>query len=263
MGADVVPSAGGRWRLRVDAARKARVTTREVLAITSSNDRTALRVVLADDNFLVREGVKLLIESASDLELVATCGDYGALLRAVDQHEPDVVITDIRMPPGASDEGIRAAEELRHTHPDVGVLVLSAYAEPAYALRLLEGGSAGRAYLLKDRVADIDQLLDAINAVASGDSVIDPRVVETLVASQTTRKSSRLDRLTPRELEVLGEIAQGKNNAAIATALFLSERAVEKHINAIFGKLGLSHERDTNRRVRAALLYLDERATSR
>jgi DNA-binding NarL/FixJ family response regulator len=222
-----------------------------------------LRIVLADDNFLVREGVKLLIERASDLELVATCADYGALLRAVDQHEPDVVITDIRMPPGSSDEGIRAAEQLRATHPSVGVLVLSAYAEPAYALRLLEGGSAGRAYLLKDRVADLDQLVNAIHAVASGDSVIDPRVVETLVATQATRKASRLDKLTPRELEVLAEIAQGKNNAAIAGALFLSERAVEKHINAIFAKLGLSREQDTNRRVRAALLYLDERATSR
>jgi DNA-binding NarL/FixJ family response regulator len=217
--------------------------------------------VLADDNFLVREGVRLLIERASDLELVATCGDYGALLRAVDEHEPDVVVTDIRMPPGASDEGIRAAEVLRASHPGLGVLVLSAYAEPAYALRLLEGGSSGRAYLLKDRVADIDQLLDAIRAVASGDSVIDPRVVETLVTAQKKRKASRLDRLTPRELEVLSEIAQGKNNAAIASSLFLSERAVEKHINAIFGKLGLSHEQDTNRRVRAALLYLDERAT--
>jgi len=221
-----------------------------------------LRIVLADDNFLVREGVKLLIESVPDLELVATCGDYAALLRAVDKHEPDVVVTDIRMPPGGSDEGIRAAEELRGSHPTVGVLVLSAYAEPAYALRLLEGGSSGRAYLLKDRVADIDQLVDAIRAVADGGSVIDPRVVETLVAAQSTRRASRLERLTPRELEVLGQIAQGKNNAAIAASLFLTERAVEKHINAIFAKLGLSHERDTNRRVRAVLLYLDERATT-
>jgi len=221
-----------------------------------------LRIVLADDNFLVREGVKLLIESVPDLELVGTCGDYAALLRAVDKHEPDVVVTDIRMPPGGSDEGIRAAEELRGSHPTVGVLVLSAYAEPAYALRLLEGGSSGRAYLLKDRVADIDQLVDAIRAVADGGSVIDPRVVETLVAAQSTRRASRLERLTPRELEVLGQIAQGKNNAAIAASLFLTERAVEKHINAIFAKLGLSHERDTNRRVRAVLLYLDERATT-
>ena len=221
-----------------------------------------LRIVLADDNFLVREGVKLLIESVPDLELVGTCGDYAALLRAVDKHEPDVVVTDIRMPPGGSDEGIRAAEELRGSHPTVGVLVLSAYAEPAYALRLLEGGSSGRAYLLKDRVADIDQLVDAIRAVADGGSVIDPRVVETLVAAQSTRRASRLERLTPRELEVLGQIAQGKNNAAIAASLFLTERAVEKHINAIFAKLGLSHERDTNRRVRAVLLYFDERATT-
>lgn len=221
-----------------------------------------LRVVLADDSFLVREGVKLLIESAPDLELVATCADYSALLRAVHEHEPDVVVTDIRMPPGVSDEGIRAAEELRASHPRVGVLVLSAYAEPAYALRLLEGGSARRAYLLKDRVADVDQLLNAIRVVASGGSVIDPAVVETLVAAQATRRASPLEKLTTREREVLGELAQGKSNAAIATTLFLTERAVEKHTNAIFSKLGLSHERDTNRRVRAALMYLDERATS-
>lgn len=221
-----------------------------------------LRIVLADDSFLVREGLKLLIEHASDLELVATCSDYRALLQAVDDHRPDVVVTDIRMPPRGSDEGIRAAEELRVSHPHVGVLVLSAYAEPAYALRLLDDGSAGRAYLLKDRVSDIDQLLDAIHAVADGGSVIDPRVVETLVAAHTNRRSSRLTKLTPRELEVLGEIAQGKSNLAIAASLFLTERAVEKHINGIFGKLGLSHERETNRRVRAALLYLNERATA-
>lgn len=221
----------------------------------------ALRVVLADDSFLVREGIKLLIGTASDLQLVAACGDYAALLRAVDKHRPDVVVTDIRMPPANSDEGIRAAEQLRERHPDVGVVVLSQYAEPAYALRLLEGGSAGRAYLLKDRVADIDQLLDAIRAVASGGSVIDPQVVETLVAAQVSRQASRFDRLTARELEVLAEIAQGKNNAAIAASLFLTERAIEKHINAIFAKLGLSHERDINRRVRAVLMYLDERAT--
>jgi DNA-binding NarL/FixJ family response regulator len=221
-----------------------------------------IRLVIAEDHYLVREGIRRLLETQPDLEVAAVCGDLDSLLAAVKEEKPDVVITDIRMPPGGSDEGIRAAEQLRTTHPSVGVLVLSAYAEPAYALRLLEGGSSGRAYLLKDRIADIDQLLDAIHAVASGDSVIDPRVVETLVATQATRKTSRLDKLTPRELEVLGEIAQGKNNAAIAGALFLSERAVEKHINAIFAKLGLSREQDTNRRVRAALLYLDERATS-
>ncbi|MDQ4131246.1 MAG: response regulator transcription factor [Actinomycetota bacterium] len=218
-----------------------------------------IRIVLAEDSYLVREGVRLLIESQPELELVAVCEDLDSLLQAVETEQPDVILTDIRMPPTGTDEGIRAAEELRRTRPDIGVVILSQYAEPDYALALFESGSAGRAYLLKERVGDLDQLLHAINEVARGGSVIDPKVVENLVAARARTRESPLDRLTPREREVLAEMAQGKNNAAIATSLFLTERAVEKHINSIFSKLELSEERDTHRRVRAVLMFLAER----
>lgn len=215
-----------------------------------------IRVVLAEDSYIVREGVKLLIETSDELELVGVCEDLDQLLEAVESEAPDVVLTDIRMPPTGTDEGIRAAEQLRETHPEVGVVVLSAYAEPAYALSLFEEGSSGRAYLLKERVSDLDQLLDAVRQVAEGGSVIDPKVVEALVASRSRSATSPVEKLTPREREVLGEMAQGKNNAAIAGSLVLTERAVEKHINSIFSKLGLSAEKDTHRRVRAVLLFL-------
>lgn len=215
-----------------------------------------IRVVLAEDSYIVREGVKLLIETSDELELVGVCEDLDQLLEAVETQAPDVVLTDIRMPPTGTDEGIRAAEQLRETHPELGVVVLSAYAEPAYALSLFEEGSSGRAYLLKERVSDLDQLLDAVRQVAAGGSVIDPKVVEALVASRSRSASSPVEKLTPREREVLGEMAQGKNNAAIAASLVLTERAVEKHINSIFSKLGLSAEKDTHRRVRAVLMYL-------
>ncbi|MPZ89083.1 MAG: response regulator [Nitriliruptorales bacterium] len=217
----------------------------------------AIRIVLAEDSFLVREGVKLLIESEPELELVAVCEDLDSLLAAVEEHEPDVVLTDIRMPPTGTNEGIRAAALLRETNPQVGVVVLSQYAEPDYALALFEGGSQGRAYLLKERVADLDHLLSTIRDVAGGGSVIDPKVVDLLVAARA-RPGSKLARLTPREAEVLAEIAQGKNNHAIAQSLFLTERAVEKHINSIFSKLGLSSEEHIHRRVRAVLLFLSE-----
>jgi DNA-binding NarL/FixJ family response regulator len=177
------------------------------------------------------------------------------LIGAAVEHAPDVVVTDIRMPPTMSDEGIRAARELRTLQPKTGVVVLSQYAEPAYALALLEHGSGGRAYLLKERIADPAELVAAIVAVADGGSVIDPRVVEVLVNSRNT-KPSPLDQLTTREKEVLAEMAQGKNNAAIGAALFLSDRAVEKHINALFSKLGLSEEIDVHRRVKAVLVFL-------
>lgn len=216
----------------------------------------AIRVVLAEDNVLLREGVARLIEAVPELELAAVCGDYDELLAAVDEGKPDVVLTDIRMPPTGTDEGIRAATRLRATMPDVGVVVLSQYAEPAYALSLLQEGSGGRAYLLKERVSEVDQLVRAIQEVARGGSVIDPKVVEVLVAARAKAASSPLARLTPRETELLGEMAQGKNNAAIASALVLSERAVEKHINSIFSKLGLTEEPDTHRRVKAVLLFL-------
>jgi len=213
-------------------------------------------VVLAEDNYLVREGVARLLAAADDIDLVGTCADYDTLMAAVAAEAPDVVVTDIRMPPTGTDEGVRAANALRVDAPTVGVVVLSQYVEPAYALALLEHGSEGRAYLLKERVSDIDQLRHAITEVARGGSVIDPKVVEALVEARTRSKESPLRYLTPREGEVLAEMAQGANNAGIAAALGLSERAVEKHINSVFAKLALSEEPDTHRRVKAVLLYL-------
>ena len=225
---------------------------------TDSFGSPPIRVVLAEDSFLVRESVVRLLATDPSVEVIAACADLDELLAAVEADPPDVVITDIRMPPTGTDEGIRAAQTLRDTHPGIGVVVLSQFIEPGYALTLLEHGSGGRAYLLKERVSDLDQLVDAIRNVAAGGSVIDPKVVDALVAARATPADSPLDRLTPRERETLGEMAQGKNNAAIAASLVLSERAVEKHINAIFSKLGLSEEPDVHRRVKAVLLYLSE-----
>jgi len=215
-----------------------------------------IRLVLADDHYLVREGVARLIEGSTEVELVASCDDYDSAVAAVEAHKPDVVITDIRMPPTGTDEGVRLAELLRTSHPGIGVVVLSQYAEPGYALALLEKGSEGRAYLLKERVSDLDELVDAVRAVAEGGSVIDPKVVEALVSARRAEKASPLGQLTPRELEVLEQMASGRNNAGIAKALVLSERAVEKHINSIFSKLGLSEETSVHRRVKAVLLFL-------
>ena len=212
--------------------------------------------MLADDHYLVREGVARLIETQPDLELVASCDDYDSAAAAVAEYKPDVVITDIRMPPTGTDEGVRLAEHIRTSYPGTGVVVLSQYAEPTYALSLLEKGSEGRAYLLKERVSDLDELVLAIRAVADGGSVIDPKVVEALVSSRRADKASPLAALTPRELEVLEQMASGRNNAAIAKVLVLSERAVEKHINSIFSKLGLSEETAIHRRVKAVLLFL-------
>jgi DNA-binding NarL/FixJ family response regulator len=215
------------------------------------------RVVLAEDNALLRAGLVRLVDAAEDLSLVGAAADLPTLRELIDRERPDVVVTDIRMPPTHTDEGISVASRLRTEHPEMGVLVLSQYAEAPYALSLLAGGTAGRGYLLKERVADGDELAEAIRRVAAGGSVIDPTVVEGLVAANRTAPSD-LDRLTPRELEVLGEMAQGKSNAAVATALVLSERAIEKHTNSIFSKLGLSEERDLNRRVSAVLVYLQK-----
>ena len=220
-----------------------------------------IRVALAEDNTLLREGVARLIDRAEDLELVGSVADMPALLALVEAEKPDVVVTDIRMPPTGTDEGIQIAAQLRTEQPHIGVVVLSQYAEASYALSLLEGGSEGRAYLLKERVSDVDELLHAIREVAASGSVIDPKVVENLVTANRRPATHDLDRLTPRETEILAEMAQGKNNAAIAAALVLSERAVEKHTNSIFSKLGLSEERDVNRRVKAVLLYLHEAGT--
>ncbi|HET9444146.1 MAG TPA: response regulator transcription factor [Acidimicrobiales bacterium] len=218
-----------------------------------------IRVVLAEDNVLLREGVARLIQAEPELELVAACSDYPELLAAIDTADPDVVLTDIRMPPTGTDEGIRAARHLRQARPGTGVVVLSQYAEPAYALALLEEGSEGRAYLLKERVSEVDQLVRAIREVARGGSVIDPKVVEVLVDARSRAARSPLARLTPRETELLGAMAEGRNNAAIASSLVLSERAVEKHINSIFSKLGLTEEVESHRRVKAVLMFLAER----
>jgi DNA-binding NarL/FixJ family response regulator len=215
-----------------------------------------IRLVVADDSYLLREGVCRLLAAQDDLEVAGSCGTLDELLEMVEALAPDVVVTDIRMPPTGTDEGIRAAAALRVSHPDIGVVVLSQYASPAYALALLEAGSERRAYLLKDRVADADDLVDAVRAVASGGSVIDPKVVEQLVMARSRTSRSPLEHLTKREAEILSEMAQGKSNAAIAATLVLSERAVEKHINSIFSKLHLTEEPDVNRRVKAVLLLL-------
>jgi DNA-binding NarL/FixJ family response regulator len=217
-----------------------------------------LRLVVAEDNLLVREGIVTLLDHQEGLEVAAACGTYDDLIEAVDRERPDVVLTDIRMPPTGTDEGIRAALAIRKVHPTTGVVVLSQFVDPAYALALLEGGSEGRAYLLKERVSDANQIVHAVEEVARGGSVIDPLVVEALVAQRASQSSSVLVRLTPREREVLEQMGQGRNNAGIAQALFLSERAVEKHINSLFSKLGLSEEPDVHRRVKAVLLYLAE-----
>jgi DNA-binding NarL/FixJ family response regulator len=218
----------------------------------------ALRLVIADDHLLVREGVRRLPEADPDLEVAAVCADLESLLAAVETEHPDVVVTDIRMPPGNSDEGIQAAQRLRTTDPDVGVVVLSQYATPSYALAILEGGSAGRSYLLKERVQEPEQLVSAIRAVADGGSVIDPKVVEALVAEDARGERSALKSLSAREWDVLREMAAGKNNAAIGESLFLAERSVEKVIHSIFLKLGLTWEPSVNKRVKAVILYLAE-----
>jgi DNA-binding NarL/FixJ family response regulator len=218
----------------------------------------SIRLVLAEDHFLVREGVRRLLETQPDFELAAVCGDLGSLLAAVSAQRPAVVVTDIRMPPGNGDEGIQAAEHLREKDPEVGVVLLSQYASPSYVLALLEGGSARRAYLLKERVTDIDQLAAAIRTVAEGGSVIDAKVVEALVAENARGEESPLRQLTPRERDVLREMAEGKNNAAIGDALFLTERSGEKVIHSIFLKLGLTWETAVHKRVKAVILYLAE-----
>jgi DNA-binding NarL/FixJ family response regulator len=218
----------------------------------------SIRLVLAEDHYLVREGVRGLLATQPDLEVVAVCGDLDSLLAAVETERPDVVVTDIRMPPGDSDEGIQAAARLRGSHPDVGVVILSQHATPTYALALLESGSERRSYLLKERVQDVDQLASAIRIVADGGSVIDPKVVEALVGENTRTEASPLRQLTPRELDVLREMAMGKSNAAIGEALYLTESSVEKVINSLFQKLGLSLEPSIHKRVKAVILYLSE-----
>jgi DNA-binding NarL/FixJ family response regulator len=216
------------------------------------------RLVVAEDAFLIREGIRHALEREDEVEVLEYCSDLGSLLQAVEEKQPDVVITDIRMPPTSTDEGVQAAAVLRENHPEVGVVVISQYVSPHYALRLFEHGSAGRAYLLKEHVGHRIQLMEAIREVASGGSVVDPKVVDVLVEARMRARNSRLAQLTPREREVLAGVASGKSNAAVASSLFLTKRAVEKNINSIFAKLGLTDDSTVSRRVRAALLYLAE-----
>jgi DNA-binding NarL/FixJ family response regulator len=219
---------------------------------------TVIRVILAEDDLFLRAGVERVLASMPGIEVVAAVGDYDSLVAAIDEHPAEIVLTDIRMPPGGQDEGIRVAAQLRETRPETGVIVLSKYDDPPYAVALLDKGSRGRGYLLKERVSDPRQLEAAIREVAKGGSVIDPVVVDNLMRARASARTSLVATLTPREGEVLAEIAKGRNNQAIAESLHLSERAVEKHINSIFAKLGLSGDPTTHHRVRAALLYLAE-----
>jgi DNA-binding NarL/FixJ family response regulator len=212
-----------------------------------------VRVGIADDSFLIREALTRLLSDVDAVDLVVVCADGEELAAAMEDHQPEVVLVDIRMPPTMTDEGIRLATRLRATHPTVGVIVMSAYADPAYALALLQSGSEGRGYVLKDRLHSRAQLLATIEAVSSGGSVIDPEVVDALVHGR-----SPLHALTPREHEVLVEMARGASNGAIAQALGLTKRAVEKHINSVFAKLDLPQSDDVSRRVRAVLLFLGE-----
>ena len=223
----------------------------------------SVRVVLGEDSFLAREGIVSALATLDGIELVGTAGDYDSLRELVDAEAPDVVLTDIRMPPTSTDEGIRLASALRESRPGVGVVVLSQHAEPAYATTLFEQGSGRRAYLLKERVKDRDELRRALLEVAEGGSVVDSRIVDELLAFQRQREDSKLDQLTPRELEILGMIAAGRSNTAIASELVVTKRAVERHINAIFWKLDLGESEDVSRRVMAVLVYLRGAADER
>lgn len=217
---------------------------------------TDIRIVLAEDNLLVREGLVSLISTVPDLTVAGTCASLPELLEAVDRHTPDVVVTDIRMPPTHQDEGIVAAAHLRSSHPDVGVVVLSQFVDPAYAVKLLDAGSNGRGYVLKDNVDDVDRLAGAIRTVNAGGSFIDDVVVDTLVRSRTRMVDNPLEVLTARELDVLSEMATGATNTLIASRLHVGENAVEKHSSSIFAKLGLAEDPQVNRRVTAVLLFL-------
>ena len=216
-----------------------------------------VRVVFADDNYLVREGVAGLLTETPGVDLVETVADPESLHRAVAEHLPDAVLTDIRMPPTFTTEGIDAAKRIRAEHPATGVVVLSQYVEEDYAFELLADGVAGLGYLLKERVSQVDDLVRALYDVSRGGSALDPRIVEGLLTRKSRETSSALSGLTDRELEVLQELATGRSNAATAKALFMSERAVEKHVGSVFQKLGLAHEAEVNRRVMAVLAYLD------
>ncbi len=217
-----------------------------------------LRVVFAEDNYLVREGTTALMAEIPEIEIVGTAATKDDLLAEVERLSPDVVLTDIRMPPTNTSEGIEAAREIRTRYPEIGVVVLSQFADEEYAYDLLKDGAAGLGYLLKERVADVEEVVRALTTVAKGGSVLDPKVVESLVAAKDRMAHSPLATLTDREREVLAHMAQGQNNSAIAKSLFLTERAVEKHINSLFHKLDLTEEPDVHRRVMAVLAFLRE-----
>jgi DNA-binding NarL/FixJ family response regulator len=224
---------------------------------------TSLRIVFADDNFLVREGVAALLAESDDIDLVQVAVDATSLLAAVDEHRPDAVLTDIRMPPTHTKEGIVAAKEIRARYPSTGVVVLSQYVEEEYAFELLSDGVAGMGYLLKERVSQLEELSRALHDVARGGSALDPKVVEGLMARKSDEAQSPLGALTERERDVLQEMAAGRNNGTIAKTLFMSDRAVEKHIGAVFQKLGLNEEGEVNRRVMAVLAFLEATTPSR
>jgi DNA-binding NarL/FixJ family response regulator len=213
-----------------------------------------IRVVLSDDSFLAREGIARVLDAIEDIDLVAACGDLDELRTIVERVKPDVVVTDIRMPPTNTDEGIRFASELRASHPEVGVVVISQHAEPAYAMSLFEDGSSQRAYLLKERVKDEDEMARALREVVAGGSLVDPRIVDKLVSARMNDPG--LEKLTPREREILAMMAEGRSNTSIAESLEITKRAVERHINGIFLKLDLGEASDVNRRVKATLRYL-------
>jgi DNA-binding NarL/FixJ family response regulator len=219
--------------------------------------RMTLRVVLADDNYIVREGVSALLRDVEEIELVTTVSDSNSLMRAVAEHQPDAVLTDIRMPPTHTTEGIEAAKRIRADYPHIGVVVLSQYADDEYAFELLQNGVAGLGYLLKERVADVDELIRALQEVARGGSALDPKVIDGLLARKSSEVTTPLLGLTDREREVLQQMATGRNNASIARTVFMSERAVEKHIGSIFQKLGLVEEQEVNRRIMAVLTFLE------
>lgn len=218
----------------------------------------ALRIVIAEDDLLVREGLVRLLSSAPDIEVAASCGDYDSVLAAVHAQHPDVLVTDIRMPPGLSDEGVRLALELRASHPETGVVVVSHYSDASHIVRLFENGSDRRAYLLKERLHDRAVLLSAVRSVAGGGSSVDPRVIDVLVQARSGTPGSRLSELTAREREVLACIAQGMSNSAIADSLYVERRSVEKLVNSIFRKLDLGESEDVSKRVKAALIFLAE-----
>jgi DNA-binding NarL/FixJ family response regulator len=215
-----------------------------------------IRVIIAEDTFLVREALVQVFDGAPEFEIVGLSDNLDDLMQSIKTLSPHVVVSDIRMPPTGVDEGIMMAESLRESHPEIGVVIVSQYLDSTYVLRLFERGSSGRAYLLKDRVADRNQLRRAVEQVAEGGSMVDPLVVDALVTARDNVEHSKLSELTPREWDVLARVAEGKSNATIAEELYLTKRAVEKYVHAIFVKLDMPDDVEVSRRVKATLLYL-------